>query len=403
LAEVHHFAHGWVTPALAYIMAVLGCLVGVLLCTKARTRTGRRRIRLLLYATMAIGGTGIWQVHFIAMLGFDVPESVVRYDTTLLTASFGSAILFVGAGLFTLGLGNPRPGRLGMAGALIGLGIAAMHYTGMAAVRTGGRIDYEPVRFAASITVAIVAATAALCFIVTLRGLRATVLAALALGTAICGMHYTAMAAVRVHFSVEHDIIAGIDPMTLVAPIVLLGGAGITMLAFFTFGTSTVRDLRMIYEEPGERSEAIEPWMIEEVLSRTSKPIVLTPLVGGSWAHRRNGRRRSVDGIDISLRSRPVWGGTPVWGQSERDNGWVPSARRGDATGHAFGRSTPSGTPSGGLGGTPSGGLGGTPSGGLNGVPPAPNPARYPPNDPGWLCPGVVTAPSPGRRNQTRL
>jgi len=410
LTEVHHFAHGWLNPALAYLMAVLGCLVGLLHTTKARARPGRRRVRMLLYATLAIGMTGVWEMHFIAMLGFEVPGSALRYDETLLAASLGLAVAVVGVGLFIAGYGDLRGWRLLGSGVLIGLGIAAMHYTGMAAVRLGGSVAYEPIRFVASILVAIVAATTALWFVSALRGLAATVLAAMVMGAAISGMHYTAMSAVQVRLGLDHPAITGVDPMLLVAPIVLLGGAAISMLAFFTFGASTVRDLRLIYEASGELSEPIEPWLIEEVLARTSRPPAALP-AGSSNApvsHRARQPR-----IDRALRNTVVWNGTPVWG-APRGRTPTTAPPRPAAPQTAPARTAPPrpSAPAAGPGAwsailtasaNPSPGSAPvvrgdqTPRATL-----AVTPARYPPNDPGWACPGVVGARAPEYRGNRR-
>jgi NO-binding membrane sensor protein with MHYT domain len=394
-------------------MAVLGCLVGLLHTTKARTRPGRRRVRMLLYATLAIGMTGVWEMHFIAMLGFEVPGSAVRYDERLLAASLGLAVAVVGIGLFTAGYGNLRGWRLVAAGVLIGLGIAAMHYTGMAAVRLGGSIEYEPMRFVASIVVAIVAATAALWFVSVLRGLSATILAAMVMGGAISGMHYTAMAAVRVRLGLHHPAITGVDPMMLLAPIVLLGGAAISMLAFFTFGASTVRDLRRIYEASGELSEPIEPWLIAEVLARTSRPPAAESAGSGAVPVSHRARRPR---IDRALRNTVVWNGTPVWGSP---------AQRGQATAPAPTappRTAPPrpfvaaavGPPAAATSGAWPVTLAAVANGSRASAPvarasdqtpkstPAVPPARYPPNDPGWACPGVVGARAPEYRGNRR-
>jgi NO-binding membrane sensor protein with MHYT domain len=410
LTEVHHFAHGWLNPALAYLMAVLGCLVGLLHATKARTRPGRRRVRMLLYASVAIGMTGVWQMHFIAMLGFEVPGLTLRYDRGLLVASLVLALLVVSAGLFTAGYGTLRGWRLVAAGVLIGVGIAAMHYTGMAAIRLGGAIDYEPMRFVASVLVAIIAATASLWFVTVLRGLAATVLAAMVMGGAISGMHYTAMSAVRVHVGVPHPPVTGVDPMLLVAPIVLLGGAAIAMLAFFTFGASTVRDLRLIYEASGELSEPIEPWMIEEVLARTSRPPAALPAGPGAESgpapvsHRARRPR-----IDRALRNTVVWNGTPVWGSpADRAGASAPAPTAPPRTSPP--RASAAAAVSGAWAATLSASA--TRSRGSAPVvrPPdqspratlAVTPARYPPNDPGWACPGVAGARAPEYRGNRR-
>jgi len=408
LAEVHHFAHGWLNPALAYVMAVLGCLVGLLHATKARTRPGRRRVRMLIYATVAIGGTGIWQMHFIAMLGFAVPSSVVRYDETLLAASAIIAIIVVGCGLFTAGFGTLHGSRLCVAGVLIGLGIAAMHYTGMAAIRLGGSIDYEPLRFLASVVVAIAAATTALWFVTVLRGLTATVLAAMVMGAAISGMHYTAMSAVRVRIGLEHPPISGIDPMVLVAPIVLLGGGAISMLAFFTFGSSTVRDLRLIYEQSGELSEPIEPWMIETVLARTGRPPAALP--AGPDSNAPVSHRARKPRIDRSLRNAALWSSTPVWGAAPgrrgRPSPATPSPRMAPAApGPAAPprRSDPTPRPSDPTARRPDPSPRRSDQSPRTAAPAlAVTPARYPPNDPGWACPGVAGARAPEYRGNRR-
>jgi NO-binding membrane sensor protein with MHYT domain len=361
---------------------------------------------MLLCATLAIGMTGIWEMHFIAMLGFEVPGSAVRYDEKLLAASLALAVAVVGVGLFTAGYGNLRGWRLIVAGVLIGLGIAAMHYTGMAAIRLGGSIEYEPMRFGASILVAIVAATASLWFVSVLRGLSATVLAAMVMGAAISGMHYTAMSAVQVRLGLQHPAIAGVDPMLLVAPIVLLGGAAISMLAFFTFGASTVRDLRLIYEASGELSEPIEPWLIEEVLARTSHPPATSPVGpdAGPVSHRARRPR-----IDRGLRTTVVWNGTPVWGSpGQRGKAISPAPAAPPRT------SPPRGSTAAAVAGAWSATLSATATRSRSAAPVARptdqtpratlavTPARYPPNDPGWGCPGVVNARAPEYRGNRR-
>src|SRR3569833_1697492 len=74
--QVHHFTYGWITPAFAFAMSVLGSLLGLVSTARARAATDRRRRAwLLVLAAWAIGGTGIWVVHFMAMIGFSVPSS----------------------------------------------------------------------------------------------------------------------------------------------------------------------------------------------------------------------------------------------------------------------------------------------------------------------------------------
>jgi NO-binding membrane sensor protein with MHYT domain len=244
VAEVHHFAFGWINPTLAYVLSFLGSLLGLLLATRARDVTGASRVKWLLLAAIAIGGTGIWLMHFMAMVGFDVPSTVVRYDVLVTMASVVLAVVIVGIGLLIVGMGTPALGKLLIGGPITGVGVAAMHYTGMAAIRLGGVITFEPTRVALSVAIAVVAATVALWFALVIRGAAFTVGAALLMGAAVCSMHYTGMSAIRVTLSPEANGIEGVDPFALLIPISILACVVITVLAFATVGLSVQRENR---------------------------------------------------------------------------------------------------------------------------------------------------------------
>jgi NO-binding membrane sensor protein with MHYT domain len=222
MAQVHHFEYGWVTPVFAYTISVLGSLLGLTSTARARTATRGRRAWLLVLAAWAIGGTGIWVMHFMAMLGFAVPGAPLRYDVPLTVASFLIAVLVVGVGLFIVGFGRPSVPKLLLGGLITGVSVAFMHYTGMAALRLPGEVDYDRRLVLASYAIAIVAATVALWFTLVVRGGLATITAAAVMGAAVCGMHYTGMAAMRVHL---HDdvrgTLPGVNVNVFLAPIVL--------------------------------------------------------------------------------------------------------------------------------------------------------------------------------------
>ena len=81
MGELHHFTYGPITPIFAYAMSFLGSLLGLVSTARARAATDtRRRAWLLILAAWAIGGTGIWVMHFMAMIGFSVTGSTLRYD-----------------------------------------------------------------------------------------------------------------------------------------------------------------------------------------------------------------------------------------------------------------------------------------------------------------------------------
>jgi NO-binding membrane sensor protein with MHYT domain len=198
VATVYNFSNGLVNPALSYLVSCLGAFLGLRCLTRARAATGRARAWWLSVAAFAIGACAIWAMHFIAMLGFAVLGQQIRYNVPLTIASMILATAVVGVGLFIVGYGDGRWPRLLAGGAIIGLGVASMHYLGMAAMSMTGNISYAPGLFGLSLVIAIVAGTAALWIGTWVRGLAATFGASLVMGVAVSGMHYTGMAAMRV-------------------------------------------------------------------------------------------------------------------------------------------------------------------------------------------------------------
>ncbi|MET8829338.1 MHYT domain-containing protein [Streptomyces sp. NPDC004610] len=194
---VDGFRYGAITPIAAYLMACLGGALG-LRCT-VRSLVDERKWRPGWLALGAASiGCGIWTMHFIAMMGFQVQETWIRYDTGLTLLSLLVAVVVVGIGVFLVGKRGARRGTLLVAGVITGLGVAAMHYLGMAALHMNGQVHYDVVTVGLSLVIAIVAATAALWAAVTIRGFLASLGASLVMGVAVSGMHYTGMAAVSV-------------------------------------------------------------------------------------------------------------------------------------------------------------------------------------------------------------
>lgn len=202
-SHVHHFDMGLWLLFLAYGVSVVGSVVG-LACARrgAAAATARDRLRWLAMAAIAIGGVAIWLMHFIAMLGFAIPNSVVRYHLGWTVASAALSISAVFIGLITIGR-TVKVWRLIVAGVITGCAVALMHYTGMWAVRIQGTMTYDKSLVALSIVIAVVAATAALWFTLVLESPILRFGAGLVMGAAVVGMHYTGMAAVRV--AVDHS------------------------------------------------------------------------------------------------------------------------------------------------------------------------------------------------------
>jgi NO-binding membrane sensor protein with MHYT domain len=219
---IDHFSFGAVTPTLSYTLSVLGSLLGLVCTARARLLSDpRRRGRWLILAAWAIGGTGIWVMHFMAMLGFTVSGIPIRYDLATTAASWITAIVVVGIGLFIVGYGRPNPVKIILAGIFTGSGVAAMHYTGMAAMRMPAMIHWDQTLVIASVVIAIVASTVALWFTVTLKRGFLLVVAALVMGVAVNGMHFTGMYAMSVSPNPGAGAPRGFLPILFVAPIAL--------------------------------------------------------------------------------------------------------------------------------------------------------------------------------------
>lgn len=121
---------------------------------------GRARRVWLAGGSLAMG-TGIWSMHFTGMLAFLMPVTV-RYDAVVTLLSMAIAILASGLALFVVSRESMGVRRLLLAGLVMGIGIASMHYTGMATMRTQATTGYDPLLFATSVLIAVSASVAAL-------------------------------------------------------------------------------------------------------------------------------------------------------------------------------------------------------------------------------------------------
>jgi len=142
-------------------------------------------------------GSGIWSMHFVAMLAFNVPGMEVRYDAGLTIISLLIALVFTAAG-FALSYSKVRDiPRILVGGILMGSGVVAMHYIGMAAMRMSARLQYDPIWVAVSVVIAIGAATVAMALAARDHSAGRRAIAGIAMGLAISGMHFTGMHAAR--------------------------------------------------------------------------------------------------------------------------------------------------------------------------------------------------------------
>jgi len=218
------FAMGGWLVVLAYLTSVVGCALGLACTLQARsTDSPRARLTWLVLAAVSIGGVGIWVMHFIAMLGFSTPGMPVRYDVLRTALSAVLSVVAVFCGLLVFGVRNRFAWqRLLLGGLLTGLAVNVMHYTGMWAVQVKGTIGYDPTLVALSVVIAVVAATAALWFTVGLDKLLPRLVAGLVMGAAVTGMHYTGMAAVRLHLDPAAPDPSGTEVFSFLFPVFVL-------------------------------------------------------------------------------------------------------------------------------------------------------------------------------------
>ncbi|MFJ4840285.1 MHYT domain-containing protein [Streptomyces sp. NPDC088746] len=232
MGHLDHATFGWLTPVLSYAMAAIGAALGLRCTVRALGTSGRSRRNWLLTAASALG-TGIWTMHFVAMLGFGVTGTDIRYDVPLTLLSLLVAMLVVGAGVFTVGYGHDRTRALFVGGLTTGLGVASMHYLGMAALRLHGAVSYDPLLVTVSVVIAVVAATAALWAALHIRSPGAVALASLVMGAAVSSMHYTGMLAVGVRVTPSGSELPGATVMQFIFPLAVGLGSYLFLTSAF--------------------------------------------------------------------------------------------------------------------------------------------------------------------------
>jgi NO-binding membrane sensor protein with MHYT domain len=256
VVHVHNFSYGLLNPGLAYLTSCLGCFLGLQCTARARAMQGAQRARWLLLAAASIGVTGIWVMHFIAMLGFTIPGQTITYNVPVTILSMVIAVAVVGVGLLIVGFGGEGLGPLLLGGTIIGIGVASMHYMGMWAMRMPDAMGYNTGLLAASVLIAIVAGTAALWAALRLGSLRHTLLASLIMGVAVSGMHYTGMAAMQLRAAPGDGMAAmgrGADAESFLLPLIL----GIIILTFLVTAIVTLAPTEAEIREDAELMERI--------------------------------------------------------------------------------------------------------------------------------------------------
>ena len=260
---------GYYEPPLVLIsilVAIVASYSALSLAGRVTEATGRAMFAWIVGGAVAMG-SGIWAMHFVGMLAFRLPIPIA-FDIPITLVSLVLPIAASGIALWQVGRANLGPVRLGASALLMGAGINAMHYTGMAAMRMQPGIVYDPLLFALSVLVAVGASALALWIAFRLRRNTPDIWvprigAAVVMGCAIVGMHYTGMAAAN--FPADSVCMAaragmqrdGLATMVVLATLCVLGLALIASV-FNARLEANARILALTAETARERQQLLE-------------------------------------------------------------------------------------------------------------------------------------------------
>ena len=186
-------SYQWTLVALSFLISVAGAFVALTAATRIQRKNTHSTFNILT-AGMALGGVGVWAMHFVGMLALklDVATSFSMIETGI---SLAVAILAASLALgFVARAPDSLPRMMG-AGLLLGTSVAFMHYLGMYGMKFGGFIQWNYGIVAISLVIAVVASTAALWLAFNTASLARRFAAAVVMAVAVCAMHYTGMAA----------------------------------------------------------------------------------------------------------------------------------------------------------------------------------------------------------------
>ena len=214
--------HDWRLVGVAAVLCLFASVTAVNLFNRARATAGRARALWIIAAAIATG-FGIWATHFVAMLAYE-PGIPIAYSLSLTVLSLAAAALITGSGL-SIAVYSGASSAPALAGAVVGGGIAAMHYTGMFAVEIPGRVTWDPPLVLASIFFGMALGAAAMVVAIRSYRRRDAAMAAVLLTLAIVSHHFTAMGAVEI----VPDPARSIDALTLSPGVLAIAIASVAM------------------------------------------------------------------------------------------------------------------------------------------------------------------------------
>ncbi|KAB8335718.1 PAS domain-containing protein [Scytonema tolypothrichoides VB-61278] len=311
--------------ALSIVIAVLASYTAVDLAGQITVAKAKARLAWLIGGAVVMG-IGIWSMHFVAMLALSLPISM-GYDALSVVLSVLPAIVASGGALFLASRPVLNTQQFQAGGVLMGIGIASMHYIGMAAMRIEATTHYDPLLFMVSVAIAIGASMIALWIAFQLRLQtgktlrRRKILSAFVMAIAISGMHYTGMAAA----SFKPTRVTGTVTTVQVSLPVLAVSIGVSTLIIlsFTLLTSFVERRMVSQTLLLEQQEAQRSQLFMDITLRIWRSLKLEDVLNTAVNEIR--KALNTDRV-IIYRFNADWGGTII--AESVAKGWIKTLGR---------------------------------------------------------------------------
>ncbi|UFT99189.1 EAL domain-containing protein [Radiobacillus kanasensis] len=195
----------WIV-ALSFFIAVLASFSALNLAGKITRSEGKSRLAWHITGSFVMG-LGVWSMHFVGMLAMEM-HMPISYDPMITALSALASIIASFIAFHLTATSGEKMWRTVIGGLAMGVGIVIMHYSGMAAMHNEIQISYDPLLFTVSVIIALIASFAALYLFRRFRFepsiSRWKIICSLIMGVAICGMHYTGMAASTMTYTGAH-------------------------------------------------------------------------------------------------------------------------------------------------------------------------------------------------------
>ncbi|WRH62319.1 MAG: MHYT domain-containing protein [Fuscovulum sp.] len=291
------FSHDWRLVVAAFAIALMAGFTGLSLTRGVSRRTVAQRKVAVSMASVALGG-GIWSMHFVAMLGLQLPI-LYTYDALTTLVSALVAILMTGLALLILHF-RPRTRRsLALAGVIIGFGISLMHYIGMSGMELC-RPVYTPLGVGGALVASVALSVMAVRVAYSERGRRNIVLGTVGFGLAVVMVHFIAMAGTGFLPDGEAGAVGPALSNEMLAILVTLAAFVISaafLLTGITFAPSAEEADQGAAVAVAQRPQAPPP---VEVALPAAAPVVRAEPVALRVPHEKEGRTYFLDPAAIS-------------------------------------------------------------------------------------------------------